>query len=162
MRDVTWSHGGAARPGVGEQPRAERRRELPFPWAGTVLAVAVLPACPRAVPRLRRLTRAVVRSRRLPKAAEEALSVVVSELASNVVLHSGSPDLTVSFAADAYALTVGVRDRGRWRERPSPRREAADMDAEFGRGLALVDAYAVDRAVVCTAQGTLVRAVIAL
>jgi hypothetical protein len=68
----------------------------------------------------------------------------------------------VSFEADAYALTVGVRDRGRWRDRPAVRREAADMDADFGRGLALVDAYAVDRSVVRTAQGTLVRAVIAL
>jgi anti-sigma regulatory factor (Ser/Thr protein kinase) len=147
---------------VYEPLQAGRRPDEAFVRGGSVLAVAVLPACPLAVHRLRRLTRAVVRSRRLPEAAEEALAVIVSELASNVVLHSGSPDLVVSFEADADALTVVVRDRGRWRERPSVRREAADMDADFGRGLALVDAYAVDRSVVRTAQGTLVRAVIAL
>jgi anti-sigma regulatory factor (Ser/Thr protein kinase) len=159
---MTWSNRGAACPDVREPLGAERPREKAFVRGGCVLAVAVLPACPRAVPRLRRLTRAVVRSGGLPEAAEEALAVIVSELASNVVLHSGSPDLVVSFEADAYALTVGVRDRGRWRDRPAVRREAADMDADFGRGLALVDAYAVDRSVVRTAQGTLVRAVIAL
>ncbi|MET9433940.1 ATP-binding protein [Streptomyces sp. NPDC006551] len=155
------SRGGQS-PGVCEPPGSERLREqVPVP-AGRALAVAVLPACPLAVSRLRRLTRAVAHSRRLSEAAEEALAVVVSELATNVVLHSGSPDLVVTFEADDHALTVGVRDRGRWRDRPAARCEAADMDADFGRGLTLVDAYAVDRSVWSDAHGTLVRAVIAM
>ncbi|MFI6415394.1 ATP-binding protein [Streptomyces sp. NPDC050585] len=124
--------------------------------------MAALPACPRAVPRLRRLMAAIALSRRLPAAAQEALAVIVSELATNAVLHSGSPDLTVTIEADRHSLTVEVRDHGRWRNRSAPRCEATDMDAEFGRGLALVDAYAVHRSVRCDADGTLVRAVVSL
>ncbi|MEU4000018.1 ATP-binding protein, partial [Streptomyces fungicidicus] len=67
--------------------------------------VAVLPASARAVPRLRRLARAVVRSHGLPEAAEEALTVIVSELGTNVVLHSGSPELEVVFEIDDTSLT---------------------------------------------------------
>ncbi|MDV5143720.1 ATP-binding protein [Streptomyces sp. SBC-4] len=147
---------------AAEPPRDERQREKVSARTRRILAVAVLPACPRAVPRLRRFARAVVRSHRLSAAVEEALAVVVSELATNVVLHSGSPDLAVVFEADGTSLTVGVRDRGRWRDRPVPRCEAADMDVDFGRGLALVDAYSVDRSVRCSAEGTIVRAVITL
>ncbi len=151
------SHGGAI---ASEQE--PRRSECPQTGAACVLTVATLPACPRAVSRLRRLMTAVALSHRLPAPAEEALAVIVSELATNVVLHSGSPDLTVTLEAGCHALTLEVRDQGRWRDRSAPRREATDMDAEFGRGLALVDAYAVHRSVRCDAGGTLVRAVVAL
>ncbi|MEY7979118.1 ATP-binding protein [Streptomyces pilosus] len=147
----------AAGPDAGDG----RHRPAP-PHAGGFLVAAVLPASPQAVPRLRRLARAVVLSHRLPEAVEEALTVIVSELATNVVLHSGSPDLEVMFQVDDAALTVGVRDGGRWRQRAAPRCEPADMDAPFGRGLALVDAYAVETSVLRSAHGTLVRAVIAL
>ncbi|MFE9770454.1 ATP-binding protein [Streptomyces sp. NPDC005931] len=126
------------------------------------LAAAVLPASPRELCCLRRLTRAVVRSNGLSAAVEEALTVVVSELAANVVLHSGSPDLAVTLHADDSALTVEVSDHGRWRHRPTPRCEATDLNAAFGRGLTLVDAYCVDRSVRCSARGTVVQAVIAL
>lgn len=147
----------APRPAGRERPHGKTA-----PRGKGFLVVAVLPASPRAVPRLRRLARAVVRSHRLSEAAEEALTVVVSELGTNVVLHSGSPDLEVVFEIDDTSLTVGVRDGGRWRQRPAPRCESADMDAPFGRGLALVDAYSVDTSVLRSAGGTLVRAVIAL
>ncbi|WP_086738344.1 ATP-binding protein [Streptomyces glaucescens] len=146
----------------GPPPRHEGRRESTSPANGHVLAVADLSAVPGAVPRLRWLARAVARGRRLSDAAEEALTVIVSELATNVILHSGSADLAVAFAADEATLTVTVHDRGRWRERPAPRCEAADMDADYGRGLALVDAYSVDTCVRRSAEGTLVRAVVAL
>ncbi|MEY9490158.1 anti-sigma regulatory factor (Ser/Thr protein kinase) [Streptomyces calvus] len=126
------------------------------------LVVVALPATPRAVPRLRRLAREVARGHRLSEAAEEALTVVVSELGTNVVLHSGSTEMQVMFEIDATSLTVGVRDCGHWRQRPAPRCESADMDAAFGRGLALVDAYSVETTVLRSAEGTLVRSVIAL
>ncbi|WP_431681387.1 ATP-binding protein [Kitasatospora sp. KL5] len=121
-----------------------------------------LPAVPESVPQLRRTARALVRSRRLSPDVAEALSVIVTELATNVVLHSGSPDVSVLFEVCDTALTVRVRDTGRWRERPTPRCEPADVDAAFGRGLDLVDAFAVDTTVLRTAGGTLVEAVIAL
>ncbi|MGW0122129.1 ATP-binding protein [Streptomyces sp. NPDC003327] len=140
----------------------DERRPVAESGSRQILAAAVVPACPRAVPRLRGLARAVARSHRLSAAVDEALAVVVSELATNAVLHSGSPDVAVMLECDGTALTVGVRDRGRWRERPAPRCEPVDMGADFGRGLALVDAYCVDRTVRCSAEGTVVRAVIAL
>ncbi|MET9886725.1 ATP-binding protein [Streptomyces sp. NPDC006430] len=162
MRIVTCPSPEGELLGVEEPPGAEHFREGVTPRTRRVLAVASLPAAPRAVPRLRRLARAVARRRQLSAGAEEALTMIVSELVTNVVLHSGSPDLAVMFEADDASLTVVVRDRGRWRDRPSPRCEPADMDAGFGRGLALVDAYSVDGSVCASAEGTLVRAVIAL
>ncbi|MEU1705271.1 ATP-binding protein [Streptomyces sp. NPDC005706] len=147
---------------MAEPARSECLREPVPAGAGRILAVAALTASAHAVPRLRRMATAVARGRGLSDAAEEALAVVVSELATNVVLHSGSADLTVMLEAGDAELTVEVRDRGRWRERPGPRCEEADMDAEFGRGLALVDAYSVARSVRRSDEGTLMRVVIAL
>ena len=162
MSNVTYASPGGASLDVDEPARSECLHEPAPAGAGRVLAVAALAASAHAVPQLRRLAKAVAHSRRLSGAAQEALAVVVSELATNVVLHSGSADLTVMLEVGDAALTVEVRDRGRWRQRPAPRCEEADMDAEFGRGLALVDAYSVDRSVHCSDEGTVMRVVIAL
>ncbi|MFF3285656.1 ATP-binding protein [Streptomyces sp. NPDC003023] len=147
---------------AGQDPMDGNPRETVPPRPKRLKAVIELPATPRSVPLARRLARAVTRARQVSEAAEEALTVVVTELATNAVLHSGSPNVTVMFEADDSSLTVVVRDRGHWRARPAPRCEGADMDAAFGRGLALVDAYSVDMSVRRSPQGTLVRAVIAL
>lgn len=162
MTGVTGPSPAGAAFGMVGPTGGGRPRGTVSPRTGGFLVAAVLPACPRSVPRLRRLARAVVRGNRLSEAAEEALTVIVSELGTNAVLHSGSPDLEVMFEVEGTSLTVAVRDGGRWRQRPAPRCEPADMDAPFGRGLALVDAYSVDTSVLCSAEGTLVRAVIAL
>ncbi|MEU4103248.1 ATP-binding protein [Streptomyces tanashiensis] len=153
------SPAGAPR-GTVETPR----RELaPAPSrTRRLLAVSAVAAAPCSVPLLRRLARSVARRQRLSEAAEEALTVIVTELATNVVLHSGSPDLAVMFEADDSFVTVSVRDGGRWQPRSAPRCEDADMDASFGRGLALVEAYATATSVRGSAEGTLVRATIAL
>ncbi|MFC5070655.1 ATP-binding protein [Kitasatospora cinereorecta] len=140
----------------------ERPRESVPPRTSRPLAVIALSATPRSVPLLRRLARNLVRGRRLCDTTEEALTVIVTELATNAVLHSGSPDLAVMFEADDTSLTVTVRDGGHWRARPTPRCEGADMDAAFGRGLSLVDAYSVDTSVRRSAEGTVVRAVVAV
>jgi anti-sigma regulatory factor (Ser/Thr protein kinase) len=132
------------------------------PRSARLTASVSLPAVPESVPRLRRTARALVRNRRLSADVAEALSVIVTELVTNAVLHSGSADVSVLFEVCDTALTVRVRDWGRWRERAAPRCEPADVDAAFGRGLDLVDAFAVDTTVVRTAEGTLVEAVIAL
>lgn len=142
--------------------RDHPRQTVPARPKQRVLAVGVLSASAQSVPLVRRLARAVARSRQLSEAAEEALTMIVTELATNVVLHSGSPDLSVMFEADDTSLTVVVRDGGHWRVRPAPRCEGADMDATFGRGLTLVDAYSVSTSVRRSTEGTQVRAVVAL
>ncbi|GHH93347.1 ATP-binding protein [Streptomyces capillispiralis] len=162
MSNVTDPSPVGAFPGTARPAWHERPHEQVAPRTRGFLVVVALPATPRAVPRLRRLARAVARGHRLSEAAEEALTVIVSELGTNVVLHSGSPELQVTFEIGAGSLTVGVRDCGHWRQRPAPRCESADMDAAFGRGLALVDAYSVETSVLRSAEGTLVRSVIAL
>jgi anti-sigma regulatory factor (Ser/Thr protein kinase) len=153
---------GTAFPRSDKPPKRENQSAKAPSGTERVLAVAALTAVPSAVPRLRQLARAVARGHRLLQAAEEALTVIASELAANVVLHSGSTDMTVVFATDGTTLSVTVRDRGQWRERPLPRCEAADMNADFGRGFALVDAYSVETSVRPSAEGSLVRVVIAL
>ncbi|MFC9292230.1 ATP-binding protein [Streptomyces sp. NPDC057052] len=162
MSNSTCPSPGGVLSGVDEPPEFVCLRETVPPGAGHVLAMAALAASASAVPRLRRLAKALAHSRRLPAAAQEALAVVVTELATNVVLHSGSADLEVMFVAGDAELTVVVRDHGRWRERPARRCEAADMGADFGRGLALVDAYSLDTSVRQSDRGTVVRAVIAV
>lgn len=162
MSNVTYASPGGATSALDAPARYMCPCERVPAGSARVLVVAALAATPSSVSRLRRLARAVAQSRRLSAAAEEALTMVVSELATNAVLHSGSADLAVLVELGDTALTVSVRDSGRWRERPAPRCEAADMDTEFGRGLALVDAYSVDRSVHCSEDGTLVRVVIAL
>lgn len=160
MRSMTRPSPAGAPRGTVETPR----RELaPAPSrTRRLLAVSAVAATPCSVPLLRRLARSVARRQRLSEAAEEALTVIVTELATNVVLHSGSPDLAVMFEADDSFVTVSVRDGGRWQPRSAPRCEDADMDASFGRGLALVEAYATATSVRGSAEGTLVRATIAL
>ncbi|MFD4242962.1 ATP-binding protein [Streptomyces sp. NPDC058525] len=51
----------------------------------------MIPATPASVSELRRLVRDQARRWALPENAEDSLQLIVSELAGNVVLHSGSP-----------------------------------------------------------------------
>lgn len=161
MRNMICPPVGAST-GSDGAPGLEPPRETVPPRTSRPLAVIALRAAPRSVPLLRRFAQTLARGRRLSGTAEEALTVIVTELATNAVLHSGSPDLAVMFEADDATLTVTVRDGGHWRARPAPRCEGADMDAAFGRGLSLVDAYSVDTSVRRSAEGTVVRAVVAL
>jgi anti-sigma regulatory factor (Ser/Thr protein kinase) len=128
---------------------------------GTRVACAA-PVTAEAVSRLRRLARDTVRTWQLPDGAEEAACVIVTELVTNVLLHSGSPDVTLSLARGGCALTIEVDDSGRWLTRRAARRAAEDAGATCGRGLRLVDAYAVSCEVVTTASGTRVRAEVAI
>ncbi len=104
------------------------------------LALCALPTEPRSVPATRRFVRAALLRWAVPPDAIDTLLVVLSELATNVVLHSGSTEMSVLVRFDGTALTVEVKDQGRWLVRHTPRRAAEDDDAAFGRGLALVAA----------------------
>jgi anti-sigma regulatory factor (Ser/Thr protein kinase) len=103
-------------------------------------AVCVLPATVAAVPELRRFAADLAARWGLPPEVDDALALVVTELATNVVLHSGSPDITLLVSRSDGVLRVAVKDSGCWRPRPARRRAPEDADALFGRGLRLVGA----------------------
>ncbi|MFD9124436.1 ATP-binding protein [Kitasatospora sp. NPDC059571] len=107
---------------------------------GGLPAVCVLPATVEAVPELRRFAADLAWRWGLPQAVDDALALVVTELATNVVLHSGSPDVSLLVSRSRGAVRVVVKDSGCWRPRPARRRAAEDADALFGRGLRLVGA----------------------
>lgn len=64
-----------------------------------------------------------------------AAGQVVSELATNAVIHAGTP-FTVALALEGAALRIDVRDGSR----RMPRQRHYGLDATTGRGLALVGA----------------------
>ncbi|MEV4558107.1 ATP-binding protein [Kitasatospora sp. NPDC049285] len=140
--------------------------ERPAPSAirgGT--AVRVLPAVSDSVPALRRFARDVVRQWALPGSVDEAVALIVTELAANAVRHSGSSDVTVRLGVDRRGLTVEVRDRGQWRSACAA--AAADRPGGWaescgGRGLSLVRAYASACIVWFERTGTRVVATIPL
>ncbi|GGQ09493.1 ATP-binding protein [Streptomyces roseolilacinus] len=126
------------------------------------LAACTMPASPEVVPVLRRFSRTVARGWQLPDRFDEALSVIVTELVTNVVLHSDSPWVSLAIDVRGSALTVEVMDGGSWKDRGAPRREPLDDQVACGRGLRLVDAYATRTVVRRVEAGTSVTAVIAL
>ncbi|MCX4825326.1 ATP-binding protein [Streptomyces sp. NBC_01142] len=106
------------------------------------LAQCAMAATPEAARALRHFARAVAHRWRLEMDFHEALSVIVTELVSNVVLHSGSPWVAVAIKVRGNTLTTEVRDGGRWKHRPVRRQEPLDAHADCGHGLRLVDAFA--------------------
>lgn len=123
-------------------------------------ALCVMPATVEAVPSLRRFARDTAHRWSLGEHTDEALAVIVTELVTNVVRHSGSPDVAVLLTTTGRTVAVRVQDTGRWRPR-RPRLPGDGADACCGRGLELVRAYALDCAVVRTARGTRVAVTLA-
>jgi anti-sigma regulatory factor (Ser/Thr protein kinase) len=119
---------------------------------------------PRAVPELRHFAVGTAGDWGLGGPALEALGVIVSELVTNAVLHSGSPDVTVWLGTRERALTVRVADSGRWKHRLSARdaQDAQDEEALRGRGLSLVRAYATRITTDTDGGGTVMTAEISL
>ncbi|MEI5101744.1 ATP-binding protein [Streptomyces sp. PmtG] len=136
-------------------------------------AHTTLPATAAAAPAMRRLATTSARAWRLEAATREALALVVTELVTNVILHSGSPRVTLRLRLLPAALLVEVHDTGRWHrrvtrrpyERPAVGAETAAADgprAESGRGLALVEAYTSHTTIRPSRKGTTVLAELAL
>lgn len=103
-------------------------------------ALYVTRAVAAAVPELRHFVRRTAQQWAVPEKSSDTLSLVVTELVTNAVLHSGSADVTALIVFDGVAVTIEVTDSGRWLARGSNRCVAEDEDADFGRGLDLVRA----------------------
>ncbi|MCP2311434.1 MULTISPECIES: ATP-binding protein [Kitasatospora] len=102
------------------------------------IAGCVMPASARSAPAMRRFVVSTAGRWGIPVDAIDTLALVVTELVTNVHLHSGSPDVTVLLVVDGPTVTVEVSDFGRWVSRTAPRRVAEDAGASCGRGLDLV------------------------
>ncbi|MGW1490292.1 ATP-binding protein [Streptomyces sp. NPDC002402] len=110
------------------------------------------------MPALRRFARRTAEQWAIPADSSDVLSLVVSELVTNAVLHSGSLEVTLLIVFDGAAMTVEVADTGRWLARVAERRVTEDDGAAFGRGLELVTACTSWWAALPTAAGTRVVA----
>ncbi|MEV1249661.1 ATP-binding protein [Nonomuraea sp. NPDC050022] len=96
----------------------------------------VLPADPESVGKARQLVREALAGWGLSALAED-LTMVVSEVATNVVVHARSP-MTLSLRRYRRSVRGEVADRSPgW-----PTLLPAGFDEEHGRGLAIVAAYA--------------------
>lgn len=125
-------------------------------------ASCCLAATAEAAPTLRSFARGMARRWQLCGDTEDALTVIVTELVTNAVLHSGSPEVSLLLGIDGGTLSIEVRDSGHWRSRKAPRREPLDDDATCGRGLPLVAAYATRTRTHPTPHGTRVVADVSL
>ncbi|GAA1939061.1 hypothetical protein GCM10009738_10220 [Kitasatospora viridis] len=119
------------------------------------------PATEAAVPGLRHFAVDTARRWNVPAEAADRLALVVTELVTNVVLHSRSSDVALVIESDGEALTVEVLDSGSWCGRWSARQIAED-DVTGGRGLGIVRCCSSWLRVFASAAGTRVVACLAL
>jgi anti-sigma regulatory factor (Ser/Thr protein kinase) len=102
-------------------------------------AVTKLPGTEAAVPAARRFTSQAITDRGLNGETIEKAELLVTELATNSVLHAHSPIRLSVLGCTRHAVRVEVRD-----DDPAPLRTPCrpEVDAEHGRGLWLVAALA--------------------
>lgn len=128
-------------------------------------ALCALPVTPAAAGQLRGFARSSATVWGATPQVGDDLALIVTELVTNVILHSGSPDVILRLHTDGRTLRVEVCDTGRWAPPeatyPAPYPACADVDvadaaafAECGRGLALVEACAARMEVHATSDGT--------
>ncbi|WP_338673898.1 ATP-binding protein [Streptomyces sp. SCSIO 30461] len=96
----------------------------------------------RKVGVIRNLTRLCLSASELAPVADEAI-LIVSELATNSIMHSGGRKITVSISLRDGFLRIDVHDGVPRRHAPKPQ-PPRDVD-EHGRGLILVKAIAERR-----------------
>ncbi|MFF3689753.1 ATP-binding protein [Streptomyces sp. NPDC002187] len=125
------------RPVTTDRPRPSPAAR---PGPTRLRALRITRAVAATVPEVRNFARRTAQRWAIPEESSDTLSLVVSELVTNAVLHSGSADVTTLIVFDGAAVTVEITDSGRWLVRDACRRVAEDEDAAFGRGLDLVRA----------------------
>lgn len=96
-----------------------------------------LPAHPESVAGARELTRARTDAWKLGPDTGDAAVLIVSELVTNVVVHTASTRVVCELSRVGRRLRIAVQDQGHQPDGPRLRRSSDD---EHGRGLLLVDA----------------------
>jgi anti-sigma regulatory factor (Ser/Thr protein kinase) len=100
------------------------------------------PSDPRSVAGTRRFVRACLTTHRREEVGDD-VALVVSELATNAVVHASSTEFSVTLAGRRESLVLTVRDASG----SQPDYGRHDLDGLGGRGLRIVDAH-------CSAWGT--------
>ncbi|MDT0305840.1 ATP-binding protein [Streptomyces sp. DSM 44917] len=76
----------------------------------------------------------------LPEAVRDTAELVISELVTNVVLHTDSRTVVCRLDGTGHRLRIEVADEGPGLPAVPARAASADARAEHGRGLMLLDA----------------------
>ncbi|MFC8761713.1 ATP-binding protein [Streptomyces sp. NPDC057193] len=105
---------------------------------GHDIALCTMVVTAAAVPAMRHFAADHARLWAVPAHGVDSLSLVVTELVANAVLHSGSTDVTVLLTRRDAELVVEVRDTGHWLPGHPRYPAASDPQATCGRGLELV------------------------
>lgn len=127
------------------------------PRDATAYACCTLRTEVRAAARARAFARDRLSEWELGGEAEEAAGVVISELVTNAVRHSGSSQATLRLARCPSHLWIEVCDTGMWRAPAGPEDSGV---AEGGRGFRLVEALSEQCGVHRAPEGTCVWALI--
>lgn len=101
-------------------------------------ATAMVPACAESVPATRAFLVALLRGWDISSDDVDDAALLVTELVTNAIEH-GKGAVTVQLSVLSGVLHVAVTDHGAH----IPHQLEADLDAEGGRGLWLVEAVAV-------------------
>jgi anti-sigma regulatory factor (Ser/Thr protein kinase) len=102
----------------------------------TETAETVFPAVPESVGAARRFTRAALRRHDVPPATIDIAILLVSELATNALVHAAS-DIRLRVRVDSE-IRVEVCDASS----DGPARATFDLERESGRGMELVSSLA--------------------
>lgn len=141
--------------GMGREPRP-----LPRPRVQYLHETWQLPGnSPRTPREAREHVVSSCRVWRVPHRIVDDLAVIVSELATNAILHAPGETVSVAVVLTTYDVRVAVVDHGP--RRPIEAHQAPDA-AEHGRGLFLVEALASRCETQPVGDGTVVWACIPL
>ncbi|MFD9248415.1 ATP-binding protein [Streptomyces bottropensis] len=131
-REALASDGGLPR-GAGDRPRPGYLMQTSFEIAGRSRSAEVPLSDALRVRQMRRIARAFLSFHRLPSMAFP-VSLIVSELVTNVVTHSWGTEATFTLQHQDGLLYVAVGSN----VAGTYSRREIDEDAEHGRGLLLV------------------------
>ncbi|MEU8786188.1 ATP-binding protein [Streptomyces sp. NPDC048637] len=124
----------------------------------SAIALCALPTEERAAAKARSFTRAQLRTWGVGEDVTYEACILVSELVTNTLQHSGAEGFCVGLARSGRRLCIEVTDDGEWQEPAAP---AANDVAECGRGLALANALTQGFGVHRTPSGTCAWALLA-